>query len=127
MLATATLERRFVGSRLGRDPLAEDTRMSAGCHTAVVIVVGDLDAALLPTFLDVLDRALTISRHSVVIDLSAVQFLSAAAALALGPARERAWLDHLDLSVLVESRGVERALEVTGMRNLVRCDPKRRR
>ncbi|MGW5072572.1 STAS domain-containing protein [Rhodococcus sp. NPDC004095] len=116
-----------MGSPLGRDPLSDDAGTLTGCHTAVVIVVGDLDAALLPTFLNVLDRALTISQHSVVVDLSAVQFLSAAAALALGPAQERAWRDHLDLSVLVESRGVERALDATGMRELVRCDPKRRR
>lgn len=125
MLATAVLERHFGEKRLRPGPIpgeagSPEAGSPAWCDTAVVIVAGDLDAALLPAFLEVLDRALTISCHSVVVDLSAVRFLSASAALALGPAQERAWRDHLDLTVLVTSREVERALDVTGMRALMR-------
>ncbi|WP_169922274.1 STAS domain-containing protein [Rhodococcus maanshanensis] len=83
-------------------------------------VEGDLDAALLPEFQLLLDRALTISSHAVVIDLSAVQFLSAEAASTLGPAQERAAGNRLELSVIAGSRAVERALEITGMRALTR-------
>ncbi|MGW6375214.1 STAS domain-containing protein [Rhodococcus sp. NPDC055112] len=123
MVATASLERRHLGSGLGQPCYreSEETRV-VSCHTAVVMVVGDLDAALLPEFQLLLDRALAISYHSVVIDLSLVAFLSLEAASALGPAQERASGNRLELSVVAGSRAVERALEITGMDALVRTD-----
>ncbi|MET9027127.1 MULTISPECIES: STAS domain-containing protein [Nocardia] len=83
----------------------------------VVRVEGELDAAVSAEFFETVERALQSPCDAVVIDLRAARFLSLRAAVRLGALR-REGLGRPDLRIVVGGPGVERALEVTGVRSL---------
>ncbi|GAB2532157.1 hypothetical protein GCM10027167_41320 [Nocardia heshunensis] len=86
----------------------------------VLRVQGELDAAAYPEFDELLARAMRTPSHAVVLDLRETVFMSVRTAIALGAARDYALLHGGDLRVVAGHRGVERALEVTGIRSFFR-------
>jgi anti-anti-sigma factor len=84
----------------------------------VVRVEGELDAAVSAEFFETVDRALQSPCDAVVIDLRAARFLSLRAAVRLGALRRDAVGGRPDLRIVAGGPGVERALEVTGVRSL---------
>ena len=91
-------------------------------HT-IVRVDGELDASVCAEFRDALDRAVTVSSCAVVVDLGRIRFLSIGCAIALAAAKDAAERAEIDLRVVAGRREVERVLEVTGMRPLLRYYP----
>ncbi|MBF6465813.1 STAS domain-containing protein [Nocardia beijingensis] len=83
----------------------------------VVRVEGELDAAVSAEFFETVERALQSPCDAVVIDLRAARFLSLRAAVRLGGLR-RDGVGRPDLRIVAGGPGVERALEVTGVRSL---------
>ncbi|MBF6167093.1 STAS domain-containing protein [Streptomyces gardneri] len=83
----------------------------------VVRVEGELDAAVSAEFFETVDRALQSPCDAVVIDLRAARFMSLRAAARLGALRGDG-LGRPDLRVVAGGPGVERALEVTGVRSM---------
>ncbi|MFE7744620.1 STAS domain-containing protein [Nocardia sp. NPDC057455] len=83
----------------------------------VVRVEGELDAAVSAEFFETVERALQSPCDAVVIDLRAARFLSLRAADRLGALRRDA-VGRPDLRIVAGGPGVERALEVTGVRSL---------
>ncbi|WP_330230795.1 STAS domain-containing protein [Nocardia sp. NBC_00508] len=83
----------------------------------VVRVEGELDAAVSAEFFATVDRALQSPCEAVVIDLRAARFMSLRAAVRLGALR-RTVSGGPDLRIVAGGSGVERALEVTGVRSL---------
>ncbi|MDG3013671.1 STAS domain-containing protein [Speluncibacter jeojiensis] len=94
-------------------------RSDVGCSpTTVVTARGDLDSSTLPEFHRMLDHALSTSYHGVVVDLSAVEFISITAARELAHAARRAGRNRLDLRLVTGSAHLERTLTVTGTLSL---------
>ncbi|MFR9749605.1 STAS domain-containing protein [Nocardia sp. 004] len=117
------LEGSGPGHRRGSLPWAQQVDRRQEC--VVVRVEGELDAAVSAEFFDTVDRALQSSCGAVVIDLRATRFLSLRAAVGLG-ARRTDYCDGPDLRIVAGGSGVERALEVTGVRSLFACYPSMR-
>ncbi|WP_084523575.1 STAS domain-containing protein [Nocardia inohanensis] len=90
---------------------------SARSH-AVVRVEGELDAAVLPEFIEALERAVASGPSAVVVDFRQTSFLSIGGASALAAAKQSAEAAGVDLRVVACRREIERVLEVTGMRQL---------
>ncbi|MEU6827808.1 STAS domain-containing protein [Nocardia beijingensis] len=83
----------------------------------VVRVEGELDAAVSAEFFETVERALQSPCDAVVIDLRGARFLSLRAAVRLGALRGEG-PGRPDLRIVAGGAGVERALEVTGVRSL---------
>ncbi|MGK8522456.1 STAS domain-containing protein [Nocardia asteroides] len=83
----------------------------------VVRVEGELDAAVSAEFFETVDRALQSPCDAVVIDLRAARFMSLRAAVRLGALRGDG-PGRPDLRIVAGGSGVERALEVTGVRSM---------
>ncbi|MFE7722912.1 STAS domain-containing protein [Nocardia rhizosphaerihabitans] len=80
----------------------------------------ELDAARMPPFFSLLDRAVHSSARVVVVDLRETEFLSIRIAAMLGSAKCEAWAAGVDLRLLTGGREVERALDLVGVRPLFR-------
>ncbi|GAA5050360.1 STAS domain-containing protein [Nocardia callitridis] len=89
----------------------------------VVRVEGELDAAAFGEFFSAVERALSSACRAVVIDLRAAGFLSIRAAAWLGGLRERVSVGGPDVRLVSGRPAVERALELTGVRQLFRHYP----
>ncbi|MFE3289181.1 STAS domain-containing protein [Rhodococcus sp. NPDC059234] len=118
MIAATTLERRPAPHP--DRPFFRPPDRDGCCHTAIVSVGGDLDATSIGQFRQVLDLALSTCYHRVVIDLSAADFVSIAAAAQLGEAKRQALRSRLDLTLVSGPPAVEHVLRVTGIRDLFR-------
>ncbi|MFD4462585.1 STAS domain-containing protein [Nocardia sp. NPDC058480] len=80
----------------------------------------ELDAARMPRFCALLDRAVHSGARVVVLDLRDTEFLSLRVATMLGVAKADAWSRGVDISLLTDGREVERALDLVGVRPLFR-------
>ncbi|MFD6394248.1 STAS domain-containing protein [Nocardia sp. NPDC060259] len=80
----------------------------------------ELDAARMPPFLALLDRAVHSSARIVVVDLRETEFLSIRVAAMLSTAKSEAWAAGVDIRLLTDGREVERALDLVGVRPLFR-------
>lgn len=87
----------------------------------VVRAEGELDAAALPEFRALLERAVTTRCHAVVLDLRATKFLSIRVAATIGAIRQHAAHGGPDLRIVSGRREIDRVLAVTGVR-AVCCD-----
>jgi len=83
--------------------------------TAVIEVVGGVDLTTAPRLADFLDDHLTPAISAVVIDLSAVTFLGSAGLAVLVQQLCRAKVAGRRLRLVTGTRGVDRALRVTGL------------
>ncbi|WP_028476942.1 STAS domain-containing protein [Nocardia sp. CNY236] len=92
-------------------------RVNRPCNCVVVRVEGELDAAVSGEFYHTVERALRTSCAAVVVDLQATRFLSLRVAMRLGALRTGE-SGGPDLRIVAGGPGVERALEVTGVRSL---------
>lgn len=80
----------------------------------------ELDAARMPRFCDLLDRAVRSGARVVVLDLRDTEFLSIRVAALLGTAKADAWAHGVEIRLLTGGREVERALDLVGVRPLFR-------
>ncbi|MFC6010900.1 STAS domain-containing protein [Nocardia lasii] len=80
----------------------------------------ELDAARMPRFRTLLDRAVRSGRPVIVLDLRDTEFLSIRVAALLGAAKTTAWADGVEIRLLTGTREVERALDLVGARPLFR-------
>ncbi|WP_433191745.1 STAS domain-containing protein [Nocardia sp. CA-107356] len=87
----------------------------------VIRAEGELDAAALPEFRAMLERAVTTRCHAVVLDLRATRFLSIRAAATIGAITHRASHGGPNVRIVAGRREVDRVLTVTGVR-AVCCD-----
>ncbi|MEV6768488.1 STAS domain-containing protein [Nocardia sp. NPDC051030] len=83
----------------------------------------ELDAVVLPEFRRTLTRAVTGDSDTVVLDFRHTPFLSIGNAAVLACAAGAASTAGVDLRVVLGNRAVERTLDVTGVRGLLRCYP----
>ncbi|WP_433716126.1 STAS domain-containing protein [Nocardia sp. CA-084685] len=87
----------------------------------VVRAEGELDAAALPEFRAMLERAVATRCHAVVLDLRATKFLSIRVAAAIGAITERVAHGGPAVRIVSGRQEIERVLAVTGVRALC-CD-----
>lgn len=87
----------------------------------VVAVAGELDVTRVDQLTDVLWPRLIAAVQAVVLDLSAVSFLSVAALDLLNQARLQAQARDLSLRLVVAGRDVHRALTVAGLAQNLPC------
>ncbi|MFE6925542.1 STAS domain-containing protein [Nocardia sp. NPDC057663] len=80
----------------------------------------ELDAARMPPFCTLLDRAVHSSAGVIVVDLRETEFLSIRIAAMLGAVKRDAWAAGVDIRLLTDSHEVERALDLVGVRPLFR-------
>ncbi|MFD3595633.1 STAS domain-containing protein [Nocardia sp. NPDC058640] len=80
----------------------------------------ELDAARMPRFAALLERALRSGARVVILDLRDTEFLSIRVAAQLGVAKAQACAHGVDLRLLTGTREVERALDLVGVRPLFR-------
>ncbi|WP_446221923.1 STAS domain-containing protein [Nocardia sp. IBHARD005] len=80
----------------------------------------ELDAARMPRFCALLDRAVRSGARVVVLDPRDTEFLSLRVATMLGLAKADAWARGVDIRLLTGGREVERALHLVGVRPLFR-------
>ncbi|MFX0578007.1 STAS domain-containing protein [Nocardia nepalensis] len=87
----------------------------------VVRAEGEVDAAALPEFRAMLERAVNTRCHAVVLDLRATKFLSIRAAATIGALTKQAAHGGPAVRIVTGSRDVDRVLAITGVR-AVCCD-----
>lgn len=104
-----------------RDAAAELAVREPGRSGCWVLHGGiELDAARMPRFRSLLDRALRSGAGVVVVDLRDTEFLSIRVAAMLRDAKIEAWAQRVDVRLLTGTREVERALDLVGVRPLFR-------
>lgn len=86
-----------------------------GSEARVVTVTGEVDSLTAPELATYLTAQLTAARL-IVVDLDGVQFLGSAGLAVLFEAKELASQQDCDLRLVCHSRLVNRAIEVTGLR-----------
>lgn len=96
-------------------------RMDRRRQCVVIRAEGELDAAALPEFRAMLERAVTARCHAVVLDLRATRFLSIRAAATIGAITNRAARGGPNVRIVSGRREVDRVLAVTGVRAIC-CD-----
>jgi anti-sigma B factor antagonist len=84
-----------------------------------LVLVGEVDCATAPLLRDELERAFATGPRTVVVDLGAVTFLDSAGLSSLAIAHRTAVGQGTRLRVLVGTRAVARALQVTGLWHLL--------
>jgi len=95
------------------------SRRAAGDGTTV-LVAGELDAHTAPDLAEALERCLVSGVHDVVVDVSAVTFMSAAGLQTLQAAAEIAGARDVRLGVRVgDSQAVRRILRAAGGEHLL--------
>ena len=99
------------------DLLAVDTVVSDGAVR--VVCAGEVDCSTAPALRRSLDDALVGGARVVTVDLEAVTFLDSAGLSALAVAHRTAVQAGSRLRVLVGTRAVTRALQVTGLYDLL--------
>ncbi len=106
-----------VSPRLTGDLLTVDTVSVDGAQR--VVCVGEVDCSTVPALRRAVDEALAARPHAVVVDLEAVTFLDSAGLSVLAVAHRTAGRAGVRLRVLVGTRAVTRALQVTGLYDLL--------
>ena len=99
------------------DLLTVETLVTDG--TARVVLAGEVDCSTAPRLRHALDAAFAGQPHAVTVDLEAVTFLDSAGLSSLAIAHRTALGQGVRLRVLVGTRAVARALQVTGLWDLL--------
>lgn len=116
-----------VEQRAASAPLATHSRISVCTSyprlgTAVLVVGGEIDGDSLSRFTEVLDRRLNSMLAMIVVDLSAVTFLSISGLEALAAASLRARTNGTSLRLVVGTTPeVRRALHAGGLFDVLEC------
>jgi anti-anti-sigma factor len=84
-----------------------------------IVCAGEVDCSTAPALRRALDEAFAGGPHGVTVDLEAVTFLDSAGLSALAVAHRTADQAGVALRVLVATRAVTRALQVTGLWDLL--------
>ncbi len=107
----------------GRHPAGErvrsrfwSQRVDRRKQCVVVRAEGELDAAALPEFRAMVERAIASRCHAVVLDLRATKFLSIRVAVTIGAIKQQAAHGGPDLRIVAGRREVDRVLAITGVR-----------
>ncbi|MFI6168763.1 STAS domain-containing protein [Nocardia sp. NPDC051052] len=111
---------RFAAPPLDRSvPEVTDVLRFSVCrprrNIVMMLVDGEIDLRTAPSFRDQLCRVFGAGPVTVVIDLSPVTFLGAAGLRVLVDAQAQAEKSRRRLVLITAARGVDRALEVTGL------------
>lgn len=107
------------------DLLTVETRAVDGA--ARLVLSGEVDCSTAPLLRRALDEAFADGSRSVTVDLEAVTFLDSAGLSTLAIAHRTAIGNGIRLRVLVGTRAVARALQVTGLWELLAVEQVERR